>query len=284
MNSIQRAVFASAVMDAMETQVGKIKSARRKRLYDRLVDGIEDDSLIFTQCKLSAAEIDIIIAEAGRRQIRKLTLRGIGMTHIPDSLCEMSELAELNLSFNSITALPHDIGRLRNLSKICLDCNPGLAELPEALLGMPSLTSLDLDATSCLPNLPDWFSGLRLERLSLSAVRLGEPAPIDRILGIITLRRLKLEGSRLQCLPDSVSLLSDLRWLYIGYNQLQDLPASLAECSRLARLSIVSNRFERFPDVVFKMKALTRLTVLNDLTFGTALADLRRLRPNLEIH
>nr|XP_023398120.1 p53-induced death domain-containing protein 1 isoform X3 [Loxodonta africana] len=127
-------------------------------------------------------------------------LRGC-LTSLPDGLSNLARLAHLDLSFNSLEALPACVPQLRGLDALLLSHNC-LLELPEALGALPSLTFLAV-THNCLQTLPTALGALS------------------------TLRRLDLSENLLDTLPPEIGGLSSLAELNLASNRLQSLPASL---------------------------------------------------------
>ena len=80
----------------------------------------------------------------------KLDLSRMGITKIPDTIGDMTQLDRLILSENKIKALPESIGKLSNLKTLYLFHNE-LTSLPESLGNMTGLQYLGLSGNINLP-------------------------------------------------------------------------------------------------------------------------------------
>ena len=108
---------------------------------------------------------------------------------------------ELNLVGNQLTALPHVIGRLTNITHLILGGNR-LTALPESIGRLTSLTWLTLDNNQ-LTTLPDAIGRLT------------------------SLTHLHLSKNQLTALPDAIIQLTNLMWISIDNNQLTPRPKAL---------------------------------------------------------
>jgi internalin A len=109
-----------------------------------------------------------------------LALYGIKLTEVPESIAQLTDLQELNLSNNKLMSLPESIAQLSNLKEIHLYQNQ-LMSLPEAIGQLPNLKDLNL-SNNKLMSLPEVIAqltnlqGLYLhgnDELSLPAEILG---------------------------------------------------------------------------------------------------------------
>ncbi len=106
------------------------------------------------------------IEVAQRKGTDKLSLSGIKLTKVPESLCQLTHLRSLNLSINELTALPKWLGQLTQLQSLNLSNNQ-LTGLPESLGQLTQLQSLKLSANQ-LTALPESLGQLtRLQQLNL---------------------------------------------------------------------------------------------------------------------
>nr|XP_023398119.1 p53-induced death domain-containing protein 1 isoform X2 [Loxodonta africana] len=170
-------------------------------------------------------------------------LRGC-LTSLPDGLSNLARLAHLDLSFNSLEALPACVPQLRGLDALLLSHNC-LLELPEALGALPSLTFLAV-THNCLQTLPTALGALStLRRLDLSENLLDTLPP--EIGGLSSLAELNLASNRLQSLPASLAGLRSLRLLFLYSNLLTSVPAGLIHLPLLARLDLRGNQLRDVP-------------------------------------
>lgn len=134
-------------------------------------------------------------------QITTLSLIGIGLTFLPPEINFFENLTELNLSLNSILALP-DALYLPKLKKLVL----AITELPDDLdRRLPNLEVLDLSYSELLA-LPDPFYHSNLTELDLSYTEI----PALGQLELPNLKILHLDPSTLGKVPNSLKNKPDL--------------------------------------------------------------------------
>jgi Leucine-rich repeat (LRR) protein len=90
--------------------------------------------------------------------LRELHARGNGLTSLPGTLGDLTELRVLDFRDNALTTLPDTLGALPNLRSLDLRANP-LHALSETL--PPSLERLDLRWTPFYPELPPAAQAVR---------------------------------------------------------------------------------------------------------------------------
>ncbi|WP_442939201.1 leucine-rich repeat domain-containing protein [Nostoc sp.] len=73
----------------------------------------------------------------------ELSLHGIGLTELPESIGTLTQLRVLDLYQNRLTTLPETIASLTGLQKLSLRANE-FTELPEAITALTGLQSLNL--------------------------------------------------------------------------------------------------------------------------------------------
>ena len=136
------------------------------------------------------------------KNLTELNLWNRGLTEIPDSIVNLTNLRILYLSNNQLTSLPDSIGNLTNLIFLDLHYN--------------QLTSLH-DSIGNLTN---------LRKLNLSNNQLRSLQ--DSIGNLTNLTELDLSYNPLKSLPDSIGNLTNLERLNLDYNdQLTSLPDSI---------------------------------------------------------
>ena len=157
-------------------------------------------------------------ALAGARELR---LAGCGLTEFPREIYGLSETLELlDLSFNALSSLPHDLGRLRRLRVLFCSGNR-FERLPPSLGDCAALGQVG-------------FRGTGMREVPVEAL----PAQ---------LRWLTLTDNQIETLPAALGQRPTLRKLMLAGNALRQLPPGLAEAPGLELLRIAANRFEALP-------------------------------------
>lgn len=172
-------------------------------------------------------------------------------------IVDCASLVSLDMGFNRLSALPHDIGaRLPHLQSLKLDSN--LFVGPQSIVpicGISTLTHLTLQSNA-LHALPEPQIG-QLSRLELLDLRNNELTELpDALFDLVELRFLRLQRNSLRRLPPRIGALSRLNTLAIEFNQLTSLPCTLVNISDLNFLSVNSNRLTTLPTSIGELPLL----------------------------
>lgn len=155
------------------------------------------------------------------------------LSHFPVEIFELADTLEyLDLSFNNLSSLPADFGRLQKL-KIFFCSENQFTALPEVLADCPLL---DIAG----------FKSNRIETVPPSSVNSN-------------LRWLILTNNRITTLPAEIGNCSRMQKLMLAGNKLTALPASLIKCSNLELLRISANQLNEFPEWLLSMPKLSWL-------------------------
>jgi hypothetical protein len=165
-----------------------------------------------------------------------------GITRL-DLACDLQEfpreifsladsLEVLNLSGNSLSALPDDLSRLSKLRVLFCSENR-FTELPEVL-------------TSCAQLEMVGFKSNSIREVPAAAISPG-------------LRWLILTDNQISALPDSIGNCARLQKLMLAGNQLAELPETMRGCVGLELVRISANRFQSLPEWLLQLPRLTWL-------------------------
>jgi hypothetical protein len=174
---------------------------------------------------------------AGARELRLPD----GLTEVPPEVFALADTLEvLDLGRGSLTDLPADLGRLRNLRVLFASGNP-FPRLPPVLGDCPSLSQLGFRGcgieavpAESLPRDLRWLT-LTDNRIETLPAALGE-RPL--------LQKLMLAGNRIAALPDSLSAAGNLELIRLACNRLDALPPWLTRLPRLAWTAYAGNPAE----------------------------------------
>ncbi|KAI7737943.1 hypothetical protein M8C21_015136 [Ambrosia artemisiifolia] len=160
--------------------------------------------------------------------LRVLYLCGIGLKTLPESICKLKHLKDLNLSNSRIEVLPESIIYLQNLQVLLLHSCRYVHKLPEGLRYLGNLQCLDIRGCDSLLHLPVGIKELTsLRRLPKFPVgkkigaKIGELKNLNLLEGKLSISRLENVGglseaksANLKC-KTNLSVL-DLRWSNIS--------------------------------------------------------------------
>lgn len=181
---------------------------------------------------------------------RVLSLSGLGLTDLAGISSLMVEdegrsvpitaVKELQVfcNHNEITALPEEIGALKNVTFLYFEHNR-LRELPPALKQMDSLVGMYYTANQFTEIPPFVFEMTRL-------------------------RKLQFAKNRLTVLPPEIGNLTRLIHFNIGENQITTLPETIAKLTLLRVCELSDNRLTALPESFGKVPILYQLRVRNN--------------------
>lgn len=176
---------------------------------------------------------------AGARELR---LGGCGLAEFPREIFGLAETLEvLDLGFNALSALPEDLGRLRQL-RVLFGSGNRFERLPPALGDCAALSQVGFRGcglrevpAEALPPRLRWLTLTDNEIETLPAALGHQPA----------LRKLMLSGNRLERLPESLADAPELELLRIAANRFEALPPWLSAHPSLAWIAWAGNPFDR---------------------------------------
>ncbi len=169
---------------------------------------------------------------------------------MPETLGNLVNLRELDLSNNRLVSVPESLGSLIKLQELYLYRNQ-LASVPETLGNLIKLQVLCLH-TNQLASVPVTLGNLvNLRKLSLSENQLTS---VPKTLGhLVNLQELSLFSNQLALLPESLGNLKKLESLFLSKNRLAFVPDSLIdlfEGGTLREVYLHQNRIGIPPEIL----------------------------------
>lgn len=163
------------------------------------------------------------IEQAKQDHAEFLDLSSILLAELPSEIAQLTDLRELWLQDNQLTALPEAIAQLTNLQTLRLNDNQ-LTTLPEAIIQLTSLQGLYLHSNQ-LTTLPEAIAQLsNLHTLYLDNNQLTTLP--EAIAQLTNLQRLDLDNNQLIALPENIGRLKQLKILVLEENPLP-IPAEI---------------------------------------------------------
>ncbi|HEY9196202.1 MAG TPA: leucine-rich repeat domain-containing protein, partial [Mucilaginibacter sp.] len=164
------------------------------------------------------------------------------LSHFPEEIFTLADTLEsLDLSFNRLSSLPPDFGRLKKLKTLFCSENQ-FSVLPEVLADCEHLDIVGFKANQ-IETIPPRALNPHIRWLILTNNRVAElPAEIGHCS---RMQKLMLAGNRLTTLPRELSYCSNLSLLRISANKLTGLPAWLLSMPQLSWLAFSGNPFSK---------------------------------------
>lgn len=187
----------------------------------------------------------VVMGGTTHEAMRTVCMANNQMTALPQALCRMPMLTELDVSFNRLSSLPPELRQLAHLTRLSVEGNglvtPSVA-LIRGVLGsidvvtrFPRLLQLNLSSNKIteLPHYIDYLSSLT--ELVLANNRITRvPA---QLVAVANLALLDLSGNPLGAtLPSEITMLKSLSILRVAACKLMTFPAGLAALSHLKGL------------------------------------------------
>jgi len=161
---------------------------------------------------------------------KKLDFKNKSISKLPSEICALTNLEELDLTCNHLTALPKDFSKLENLVSLKLGSN-NFDEVSSAIFNLKKLESLD-------------FESNQIKTM---------PKEIGNLTNLI---HLSFYHNQLHQVPEELGNLTQLKELDLSSNSLTHLPATIGKLIHLVYLNIWSNKIEDVPEAI---KALPHL-------------------------
>ncbi|MHA1394894.1 MAG: leucine-rich repeat domain-containing protein, partial [Promethearchaeota archaeon] len=244
----------------------------------------EDADVLYELEQIVKAEIPVVLKikwntfgyNHSNYRVTRLSLYNKGLTSLPESIGNLTNLEKLYLHKNQLSSIPESIGNLKNLKELDLKENQ-LSSIPESIGNLINLTSLALggDQLSSLPEIitkMTWLKVLVIQQTDLSFLpksignlknlkylnlRENNLSSIPESIGNLkNLTLLNLAGNKLSSIPKSIGNLKNLTELYLYKNQLSSIPKSIGNLKNLEKLRLESNKLSSIPKSIGNLKNL----------------------------
>eukprot|EP00698_Gefionella_okellyi_P007124 TRINITY_DN1736_c0_g1_i2.p1 TRINITY_DN1736_c0_g1~~TRINITY_DN1736_c0_g1_i2.p1 ORF type:complete len:945 (-),score=184.90 TRINITY_DN1736_c0_g1_i2:375-3209(-) len=242
---------------------------------------------------VDALRLTAVPGEISRHgNLRVLSLSGNKISSLSGLIgFDLPFLTSLNVSKNSLTAIPPELSGFRALKSLCVSFN-SIAQLPIPILNLP-LQVLDISHNR-LDALPMELMCMRsLKDLNVSYNKLSQlpvllpSAPLaplvtldvshnslsdlpDYVYSMVTLCVLDASDNKISTVPPSIHQLRLLRKLTMADNHLTNLPLEFAALCSLTELDLTRNRCSSFiaAQPSGALPALTRLSLASNRLTG----------------
>ncbi|KAL2260067.1 hypothetical protein VTK26DRAFT_6040 [Humicola hyalothermophila] len=218
--------------------------------------------------------------------LRTLNISSNFLEKFPPFLCNLESLVDLDLSFNLISTLPEEIGKLRNLEKFVITNNRLSGSFPATFKKLSNLRELDIkyntitniDVVTQLPKLEiltadhnsisqvvatfERIRSLKLNSNPITKFEIKAPVPTLKVLNLssaqlasidesfnnmLNLERLVLDRNYFVSLPNQIGNLRRLEHFSIAHNSVGELPMEIGCLSELRVLDVRGNNIRKLP-------------------------------------
>eukprot|EP01052_Picozoa_sp_SAG31_P044878 SAG31_NODE_7987_length_1546_cov_8.453495_1_plen_454_part_01 len=182
------------------------------------------------------------------KKLKHLDLGNNKFSYLPKALFNLDKLEVLVLDSNRLIAIPSEIGRLKKLVRLSARENY-LEELDPALCKLPRLQKLDVGRNH-LGSLPTEIGALArsLVDLRIDGNRI-ESLP-DSLCELKGLAKLEAQHNQIERLPLNIHHMKDLLWLGLAYNNIVELPPGLGTMEGLLNIDLSVNPVDSPPPIV----------------------------------
>jgi len=194
------------------------------------------------------------------KSLKQLDVSGNSITTIPKCISNLNKLQILNLSYNELTTLPKEFGKLTNLVELNLGDNL-FTSIPSSLKKLKNLEKLNLDFN-------------KIEKASLSGLsKLEELVLTDNEISSISLKDLSnlkylnLVDNHLTSIPSSLAKLKNLERLLLRYNEIDgSIPQSLNNLKNLKEIDLSRNKNIKGKTLTNPKLTICKYTEYNEIT------------------
>lgn len=191
-----------------------------------------------------APPCDVLTNPSWRRRLpalRKVSLKGCGLTAVPREIGRLASLVHLDLGGNDLVTLPDELALCANLDVLFVLGARRMTRIPRVLGSMPSITRLGLrsngievvEGDALPPNVVHLI-------LTDNAISLVDDRAYDRLKNV---KKLMLANNRLEAFGagGNAAKLVSLELLRLANNRLRRVEPALLELPRLAWLAMAGN-------------------------------------------
>ena len=190
-----------------------------------------------------------------------LSLSGMHLTDLPDSIANCKSLYHVNLSHNELKSLP---SCLTSLPIGYLSMSENELTNIDGVEKIVTLISLNLENNK-LVNFPNRFGDLvnlellsaddnKLERLPQSICNCGKLNMVSLRNNVLeafpqfpsSIERLYLDNNKIEDISDDLAPITNLQEFFLPSNPLKNVPRFLSGCYKLEELNLAFNKFVEF--------------------------------------
>jgi len=194
------------------------------------------------------------------QRLNVLKLYGCAITgKICDELCSLTRLETLELSNNTITDLPREIGSMQSLKELRVSSN-SISAVPTGIENLRELTELDI-SNNMISALPANIGNLKkLKSLNAGGNRELKEVPLS-LSNLYAMQKLDLYGAGIRRFPNMLLELYNLTNIVLASNRIRELPSELGRLPCLKSLRIYNCGLHKLPESIGCLTELQELRV-----------------------
>lgn len=232
-----------AESDSVSDRIMKLKN-RRKHCYLRIL--FKNEITLSSNINSPSDEYDrfnfrvVKIPKSIKyfNEITNVNLSHNTITEIPDELCMLKNLVNLNIKYNKISTIPSSIKNLENLKKLDISHNE-IEEIPEELYLMKSLEVLNIKF-----NMVRWIS--------------------SSIKGLENLIKLNVSNNRIRGIPKELFMMQNLQNVDMSNNMIGMLPKMIKSTNKIENINLSHNLISAIPSELFLLEKLKNIDLKNN--------------------
>ena len=215
----------------------------------------------------------------------ELVIDDYNSAEFPEMILSFSWLKKLELYELLISEIPEKLTNLGNLISLTLKLK-FLTKLPSSIFRLKNLEVLKIERTGISELNKNLFDLSNLKELHITDNQDLSVIP-DEISKLTSLEFLYIYGNKIKSLPKTIAGLEKLRVLHLANNMIENLPQELTALPNLQVLNLSNNRLKSIPEFLFEMESikeivLTKNWMLNqDKAYGLLMKSVRRDSINL---
>ena len=196
-------------------------------------------------------------ARKNPEQCAKLYLKDKGLTKFPGSICLLTSMIELDVSWNAFDSLPSCLSTLSKLEKLNIYGDNNFKEFPEEITAISSLKWLTYSNSKSY-DLPASIGTLsNLEYLDLQGTVTNIPSSFS---SLNNLKSLVIYVKGVTSLPSNFGNLPAMEDIYVNGGSLTELPESIGSM-RMVKKAFFGSRLKSLPNAIGKLTNLEDLMI-----------------------